>query len=133
MKIETLKAVAEFPTPEQAEEDMKTKKEFLANCTYPKLYRNVLKQMGIPWEEIVDHPMDYRDAGNGVSGFIYYTDTVKFAKRNLYEIIVLLNDLETDVGLLKKDAGDETRLMNWYAWLALESCISDIMNYLEEE
>lgn len=93
------------------------------------LFRAVVRQVG-DWAAMWEHPEDYQDAGAGVSGFIYYTDTKPFAKRNLENIIKVLNDLEQDLSEpLKKD---NDNLMNWYAWFALETVASWVMRAKEE-
>lgn len=95
-----------------------------------KLFRAVIRQMSASWEEVWVHPMDYRDAGSGVGGFIYYCDTEPFAKRNLVEILQVLNEFEDDIGEpLKKDRDN---LLNWYAWFALEYIIDRVMVYKEQ-
>jgi hypothetical protein len=95
-----------------------------------KLFRAVMRQMSPSWEEVWAYPMDYRDAGAGVGGFIYYSETEPFAKRNLVEILQALNDLEDDLGEpLKKDRDNP---LNWYAWFALEHIIDKVVRFKEE-
>ncbi len=110
---------------------MKTKIEFLKNCRNPELAKKVLNQMGEEWKEIISRPEDFRDASAGVSGFIYYSETIPFAKRNLVLIINALNEFEQDCGLLGKPTDDETQYYNWLSWFALENTIDDIMNFKE--
>lgn len=97
------------------------------------LFKAVMRQIG-DWESVFECPDDYRDAGSGVSGFIYYSDTVKFAKKHLVDIINVLNAFENELGeplgTKPQDAGEET-LFNWYAWFALEHCIDKVMTYKE--
>ena len=93
-----------------------------------QLFKAVVRQVG-SWQDIWDAPEDFRDAGAGVSGFIYYTDTHKFAKKNIENILHCLNEFEDDLGEpLKKD---NDNLLNWYAWFALEHIIDKIMVYKE--
>ena len=93
------------------------------------LFRAVMRQMNATWEEVWQNPEDYRDAGAGVGGFIYYTDTIKFAKKHIEEILHCLNEFEDEIGEpLKKD---NDNLLNWYAWFALEHIIDKIMVYKE--
>lgn len=93
-----------------------------------KLFRAVVRQ-GPDWSEIWERPEDFRDAGAGVSGFIYYSDTEPFAKRNMVEIMQCLNDFEDEIGEpLKKD---NDNLLNWLAWFALEHVIDKVMAYKE--
>lgn len=112
---------------------MKTKKDFIENyCTCPELAKKVFNQLGVPWSEIKERPEDFRDAGAGVSGFIYYYDTVPFAKKNLIHITMALNEFESEIGEpLSKDYGDETGFFNWYAWFALEHVIDQVMTYMD--
>ena len=93
-----------------------------------RLFKAVVRQFG-DWKQMFEYPMDYRDASAGVSGFIYYTDTEKFAKRNIEEIITVLAEFEEELGEpLKKDTDN---ILNWYAWFALEHIVDKIMGYKE--
>ena len=112
---------------------MKTKKEFIENCQHPELANKVLNKMGASWNEIIEHPYDYRNAGDGVSGFIYYSETVPFAKSNLVLIQNVLNEFELECGVLKKPTDDETQYYNWMAWFALENTIQEIIYYKENQ
>ena len=93
------------------------------------LFRAVVRQHGC-WSDIWSRPEDFRDASAGVPGFIYYTDTEPFAKRNIANIIPCLNELEHDVGILDKDYEN---VMNWYAWFALEHIVDKVMTYKENQ
>lgn len=105
-----------------------TREQYLSESRMPELARLVLDQMGMDWEEIIERPEDFRDAGAGVSGFIYYSDTVPFAKDNLVLIMNALNEFESETGCpLKKPTDDETQFYNWMAWFALESVVDEIM------
>lgn len=112
---------------------MKTKKEFLERfASNPTLAKKVLNQIGESWNNIIRYPEDYRDASVGVSGFIYYKDTVAFAKRNLALITKALHEFEQEIGTpLKKPTDDETEYLNWLAWFALENTIDDVIQYKE--
>jgi hypothetical protein len=111
---------------------MKTKKDFLTNYSnHPELAKKVLNQMTVSWNEIAVCPDDYRNAAHGVSGFIYYSETVKFAKRNLVLIMRALNEYERECGQLDKPTDDDTQYFNWLAWFALENTIQEITYYLE--
>ncbi len=92
------------------------------------LFRAVIRQFG-DWDRMWEYPNDYRDAGAGVSGFIYYSDTEPFAKRNIENILYCLNDFEDEMGEpLKKD---NDNLLNWYAWFALEHIVDKVMRFKE--
>lgn len=111
---------------------MKTKTEFLNNCRYPDLAKAVLNQMGADWKELIKYPSDYRDAGAGVNGFIYYSETIPFAKKHLVKIMNALNEFETETGChLNKPTDDETQFYNWLSWFALENTIQELMDFLE--
>lgn len=95
-----------------------------------RLFKQVMRQMSATWEEVWEHPMDYRDAGAGVSGFIYYSETELFARMNIDAILNCLNQFEDELGKpLKKDSGN---LLNWYAWFALEHIIDKVMQAKDE-
>ena len=64
---------------------MKMKDVIKKSCSsdYEKrLFRAVMRQLSASWSEAWANPRDYRDAGNGVGGFIYNGETEPFAKRN---------------------------------------------------
>lgn len=106
------------------------KSNFLNECTNSKLAERVLNQIDDD-DSVFAYPNDYRDASAGVSGFIYYSDTVKFAKENLVLITNALNEFESECGVLNKPQEDETQFYNWMAWFALENTISNLIHYLE--
>jgi len=110
----------------------RTKKDFLENhCSCPELAKKVLNQMTVSWSEIIQYPMDYRDASVGIGGFIYYTETEGFAKRNIELILETLEEFEEELGEpLKKNNTGST--LNWYAWFALEYVIDEVVRYIEE-
>ena len=62
-----------------------------------KLMKAVKRQLGSDWKEnfkdISNHGID-----GGFNGFIYYTDTVKFYKRNKTEIIELVKEMADEFG-----------------------------------
>ena len=47
-----------------------------------KLQKAVLTQIGVTKKEFQNNVSDYRDAGAGIPGFTYYSDTHKFALKN---------------------------------------------------
>ncbi len=113
---------------------MKTsKKNYLNEFTNNKnLAKKVLKQINLSWSELIERPGDFRNADSGVSGFIYYTETVKFAKNNMVLIQNAINDLEKDTGHIDKPTKDETQYYNWLAWFALETVVHEIMQFVED-
>lgn len=111
---------------------MKTKKEYLQKSNKPDLAKVVLKQLELDFNELLERPNDFRDASAGISGFIYYSETTKFAKDNLWLITKALNEFESEIGEpLKKPIDDETQYLNWLAWFALESVIDEIIQLQE--
>lgn len=70
-----------------------------------KLFDAVVKQLGYSPtnrnnEELIDTLRDVSNHGasNGFSGFIYYSETVKFFKKNRQEIIGLCKEMASDFG-----------------------------------
>lgn len=105
-----------------------SKSKFISESRYPELTKKVLNQIGVEWSQLKEYPYDYRDAGAGVSGFIYYSETVPFAKHNLVLIMNALNEFENEIGEpIKKPTDDETQFYNWLSWFALETVIDDLI------
>jgi hypothetical protein len=77
---------------------MTTEKEFLRRSNNRDLAKAVLSQLNLDFEGIIDRPYDFRNASKGISEFIYYSETTKFAKDNLWLITQALNDFETEIG-----------------------------------
>lgn len=112
-----------------------------------KLINAVAKQIG-GIKELKNYASDICNYGasGGYSGFIYYTDTVKFTKKNHTLIMELLNnyadgmginalellkgfncfnnlsDYELFDGLTNANSEDRTTVFNGLAWFALEEC-----------
>lgn len=67
-----------------------------------KLDIAVIKQLGYnPKTDVKDYMEELkgiRNASDGYSGFIYYSDTVKFYNKNKKEILQSLKDLSADLG-----------------------------------
>ena len=132
-----------------------TKKFFLSKCSSPELFRAVINQFG-GWARFKDVASDVANYGisGGFGGFIYYADTVKFAKKNQNLIIASLNDmaeqLEEDVaemvfnfGYFRRDKADrmeiyrflggimgkdDTKIPNMMAWYAAEECCREFVD-----
>lgn len=138
---------------------MKSKREFLKNTFSAKLTNAVINQIGLPFNELKEYANDYRDASSGVSGFIYYVDTHKFALKNRKEIVKLLEetsdsfdenviDMVKNFGMFKGSMDKEDlkdlylflgggkveqgAVTNIMAWFALEETINELINYLED-
>jgi hypothetical protein len=137
---------------------MKSKREFLKEVSSVKLANAVINQIGLPFKELLQYANDYRDASSGVSGFIYYSETHKFAIKNRKEILKLLEDYSDSLGenvidfvkkfqcleLDKEDLKDlynflggakleQSSITNALAWFALETIIYELINYKEND
>jgi len=64
-----------------------------------ELKNAILKQIGISEVEFKENILDYFDARNGVSGFIYYSDTHKFAMKNQVLINEYLEEYADELGM----------------------------------
>ena len=91
------------------------------------LFRAVIRQMSATWQEVFECPMDYSNAAKGVGGFIDYTETEKFAKRHIENILSVLNEFEIEIGKPLKQ--DNNNLLHWYACFALKHTIQKIIDY----
>ncbi|MFY9241431.1 MAG: hypothetical protein WAO74_00235, partial [Polaribacter sp.] len=71
-----------------------SKKTFLEkHSSFPEFHKKLLKQGEVEWKQLIKHPQDYYSANSGsVSGFIYYNDTIKFAKKHHLEILQILDE-----------------------------------------
>lgn len=141
---------------------MKTLKAFTAASNIDaSLIRAVVRQSG-GWSEFADHAQDVANHGadGGFCGFIYYSDTVKFAERNKSTILTMANtmaselDADTAAGLIAgfncvhlnkfevynalhcynpkvDDSDDYTTVMNALAWFALEEVARAYVDFEE--
>jgi len=108
----------------------KTKQNYLTNFTnYPKLAKKVLNQIG-DWKAIKEYPENYLNGARGISGFIYYADTEKFTKRNIFLILKVLGNYQDETGEAYR--GDQISDLNWLAWFACETITHEIYQYLKE-
>jgi hypothetical protein len=117
---------------------------FIKNFQPEKLARAVIRQCG-GWDCFKDTAQDVtrHGAAGGFSGFIYYSDTEAFAKRNKAEILEYAKEMANEIGesLYGMIAGfncpkisegeaaeaihnprsdDRTQVLNALAWFALE-------------
>lgn len=79
---------------------MKTLSKFVAESHLPEsLVRAVVKQFG-GWDSFKESAQDVCNGGinGGFHGFIYYTDTVKFAKAHKAAILDYARDMARDLG-----------------------------------
>lgn len=110
---------------------MKTKQEFLKNCSNPELFKKVLNAGGVNWSDLQQYPYDYYDAASGaVPGMIYYSDTEKFAKKNIELILSQYTEFCDEAGFIKIDSNNP---LNWLAWFAWKNMMGELINYLESE
>ena len=73
---------------------MKTKKQVLAETSYPRLVNAVIARIGMDSvEDVINHGVDY-----GISGFIYYYDTVKFFNAHKKDILSMAEEMAKDLG-----------------------------------
>lgn len=102
---------------------MKTLKDFTEKTHLPaSLVRAVVRQIG-GWSEFKERAADVANYGadSGFSGFIYYTDTVAFTKRNKTEILQVAWELARDLG-----EGDEFDLIANFGCLRGEFTAAEI-------
>ena len=113
-----------------------SKKQFLENySSFPEFHKKILKQGGVQWKQLIKHPQDYYAANSGsVPGFIFYNDTIQFAKKHHLKILQILDEFESECGKLenKPSPADETCYFNWLAHFSWESCMNEVINYLEQ-
>jgi len=64
---------------------------------------------------------------------IYYEDTVKFVKRNLYEVLQLVFEYQKENDILIVPTECEDTLLNFLAWFCREYTMGEVLDYLEEE
>lgn len=108
----------------------KTKKEFLENASRPELFRRTLNAGGVNWSDLVNYTSNYFDPYSGsVRGMIYYSDTEKFAKRNIEEILEVLWEYNEETG---SDLFPRSSVLNWLAWFAWETMMHELDTYLNE-
>jgi hypothetical protein len=128
---------------------------FVQSAAIPaKLARAVIRQIG-GWESFTESAEDVAQYGasGGFSGFIYYSETVAFAKKHRAEIAALVEQWADELG---EDAiafvkywkcmedsttseiaaglygrGDDTQVLNGLAWFALEETCRAYVNALD--
>jgi len=124
-----------------------------AKKAYHPLKRAVMRQFGDSesFYESVPDIVNYGASG-GVSGFIYYSDTVNFTKRNKNKIMRSLTELSDDLGesivsmlshwqclkgmsqceimegLYNPRSDNKTTVYNAIAWYALEEVANVVYN-----
>lgn len=137
---------------------MPTLKKFVAESHIPeKLVRAVVRQIG-GWESFTSHAEDVDDHGaaGGFTGFIYYSDTVPFARKNRKEIIDVAKELADDIGqgvfkmiamfrclngdytegeiaeaIYNGKSENDVQILNALAWFALEEVCRSYVNIFE--
>lgn len=137
---------------------MKTMSEFIARSHLPEsLIRAVIRKAG-GWQSFKEMAPDVTNHGadSGFSGFIYYTDTVKFAQRHKGVILDACRQLADDLGepvyrmiggfnCLKITEGeaaeaihnprseDRTNVLNALSWFALEEVCRSYVDLEESQ
>ena len=113
-----------------------TQQNFIKTHRNPQLAEAVLDQMGMDWEEIIERPYDFSDASAGVSGFIYYSETVKFAEDHYEAIRKEYEEFKEEMGGEVKHpdylSDGKTAYLNWMAWFALEIIMQDVIYETED-
>lgn len=111
----------------------KTLSAFFRNCSNPELFKKIWKQGNVSFIDLKQYPNDYYAANTGsVPGIIYYADTIKFAKKNIWLILEQLSVYEEEIGQPLQKPSDLTQLQNWYTWFAWENMMGELVDYLEE-
>ena len=113
-----------------------------------KLINAVKRQLGEDWKEDLENVLRCSSgAAGGFRGFIYYSETTQFAKKNRKEIVKLLEEQAEDFGysgpiemvrsfnclkgfdaterevarsLYGRPTEEDTQILNALAWYALE-------------
>lgn len=115
----------------------KSFKNFLETYSQnPELDKKTWRMGGVSWAQFKESPNDYYAANTGaVPGCIYYTDTVKFGKKNHLLILQAIAEFESECGLMenKPSPTDETEYFNWLTWFAWENMAGNLISYLENE
>lgn len=123
------------------------------------LIRAVVRQAG-GWESFREMAQDVANYGaaGGFHGFIYYTDTVRFAEKNKFALNNLARSMADDLGepvgysliagfnclkdlglngdtvadaMMDPDHEDHTQVMNALAWFALEEVSHSYVDILD--
>lgn len=140
---------------------MKTIKAFAEQSHIDEtLIRAVVRQAG-GWDSFKEMAEDVANHGadGGFHGFIYYTDTVKFAEQNKTELNNLARSMASDLGepggysliagfnclkrlelngdtvadaMMDTDHEDHTQVMNALAWFALEEVSRSYTDLMED-
>jgi len=111
----------------------KTLSAFFKNCSNPTLFRKVWKQGNVSFKYVKQFPNDYYAANSGsVPGMIYYVDTVRFAKKNIWLILEQLSAFEQEIGQPLNKPSDTRQYQNWLTWFTWENMMSELITYLEE-
>jgi hypothetical protein len=135
-------------------------RDFIDKSSLPApLIRAVILQAG-GWDSFKESAKDITNHGadSGFSGFIYYTDTVKFTKRHKAKLLELASEWDKQTeeqgtiafiarfnclkGLTQEEIAkaiytgkgdDVTQVYNALAWFALEEVARSLADLLDEE
>ena len=111
----------------------KTLQDFFNQCSSPYLFKKVWKQSGLIFSDVKRYPHDFRNPSDGsVPGFIYFSDTEKFAKNNMDWILQIIAEYDKETGsntiIRAYEMGSP---LNFLAWFAYESFIIELIDFLE--
>lgn len=133
-----------------------TKQRFLNSTKFYKLYSRVIKQSG-GWSIFKENARDISNYGvnGGFHGWIYYKETVPFAKANLMDIVYLAMSVakDLDIGVFEMianfkcnedfsseevikvltgiDSDFEDQILNCLAWFACEEVTRNYVDLLD--
>ena len=115
------------------ETTQKTLTNFFDQCSNSDLFKKVWRQSGLRFSDVKRYPNDFRDPSSGsVPGFIYYSDTERFAKNNMDWILQIVADFDNETGsntiVRAHEMGSP---LNFLAWFAYESFITELIDFLE--
>lgn len=111
----------------------KTLQDFFEQCSNPVLFKKVWTQSGLRFSDVKRYPNDFRNPADGCApGFIYYSDTEKFAKNNMVRILQIIAEFDKETGSNTLVRAYETGSpLNFLAWFAYESFIIELIDFLE--
>jgi hypothetical protein len=110
----------------------------VANKTCPdelsrRLFKAVVRQIKDDWKTIYKNPEDYTNPKfRGVPGFVTFSQTSKFADRNLKDILLIYLRIGCNPWELVPKSNHENDWLNEMAWFALDLIIGKIIYYKEK-
>ena len=102
------------------------------NTSHPVLFSKVWEQGQVEEGLFLEYPQDYRNPSSGsITGLIYYDDTVKFAKENIFGILEMVDNFNLEgLGIVLPNIAEvgETGYYNHLTWLTWELMHIEIVN-----